>query len=197
MKKQSYLLLVLIIFFCSVNKAQYPIAKAPWIKNLNQFDGLDTIKKGQCVIYGSFVKVVSTELPRESYQEIQLKNYETGEIYAMIMKPEFYKKGYYVMAFHILPGNYSLEYYIHSKETLFFRKMIKDRITKTNALITDSTTNNNYYISLKENEVYFIGNWDFDSFPPEFKNNKQKLDQILKPTFLRLNFDSAKTEIPH
>lgn len=166
------------------------------VKNLKVVDGLDTLTESYSIIYGTFIhRLRNTEDRFDRYDEIEFKNVETGELYSMKTKREFFRKEYYLMVFFIPPGKYILNNYFYTRSTLFKQKLFKEPILRP-IVGDDSTNSNKYIIHVKENSLNFIGNWDFSAKFPKFTNKKNTLDVILKPIYPRLNLDSAIIALP-
>ncbi len=176
------------------------------LKTLEELNSGDTIRTGQAVIYGNFIQRLgfsSGGFP----QDIRLINIDTKEILAFRVKPTFKSAKENIFIYSIEPGKYAVLNYWWTQSKWYGGKMFTEPIfkdidasddleqkLKSGEIKTEELKQ--FIFNILDNSLNYLGTWHFDKGLVSFTDDKTQLDSTLKTKYKKLDFSTAKINLP-
>jgi hypothetical protein len=175
------------------------------VKPLKAATKKDFENKKHAVIYGNFIQRLGLSSGGFA-QEIKIFNPVTNEMFSLQVKPTFKSAKENTFCFIIKPGTYKIINYMYVESKVYGGKIFNEPVFKTKELIESNENLNKdineekykarYSFTIAENEVYYVGTWNFDDEIPLFSDDKVEFDEIIKTDFPINLLEKAKIAIP-
>lgn len=181
-------------------------AKGQNLKTLKKLSSGDTMQVGQAVIYGNFIQRLgfnSGGFP----QDIRLLNIDTKEVLAFRVKSTFKSAKENTFIYFIEPGNYAVLNYWWTQSKWYGGKMSVEPIFKDIDAMDDLEQKiksgkirteelEQFIFTIADNSLNYLGTWHFDKGIVSFTDDKNQFDDALKTKYKKLDFSSAKINLP-
>jgi hypothetical protein len=162
-------------------------------KYLEPVDGLDSLKTGKSIIYGSFVQRHGLK-DDHCVQRILVKNTDLKTYFFLQVDFLNKYKSHKLWAFHIPPGSYEIVRYDFCESLVYFTVKHKE-------IINDNATNSaqnfdRFKFKIETGSLNYCGVWNFYEEDPFFFDSKEYTDKKLRKTYFRLDLKGATKNLP-
>jgi len=183
------------------------IAAQEDVEKLKSVNKDDRVAEGQAIIYGLFIQRLDNKSAGYP-QYICLENTSTRHLYMFQVKPTMTPDRKNIFCYHIQPGTYRIVSYYWVLNNWYGGKAHTEPVYK--GIIVDKNFNRqlergqikeedlkSYTITIKPNSLNYLGTWHFDKQPASFSNDKESLNAEIDKKFPNLDFNYARTLLPH
>ncbi|HEY3385971.1 MAG TPA: hypothetical protein VGK46_05640 [Saprospiraceae bacterium] len=194
---------VTILFVCLTVMAIGQKQKV-WV--LEEATTLDTIPKGQAIIYGNFIQrfaFSSGGFP----QDIQLLDLDKNELLYFRVKPTFKSAKENTFFYFILPGRYAIVKYEYTQSQWYGGMTYAEPIykgidatqymkNKEAANLIDVSQLAQFAFTVEADQLTYLGTWHFDTGLVSFTDDRDAFNLTLKKKYKKLDFTTSKTVLP-
>lgn len=192
-----------LLFVCLTTLASGQKQKV-WV--LEEVTTIDTIPKGQAIIYGNFIQrfaFSSGGFP----QDIQLLDLDKNELLYFRVKPTFKSAKENTFFYFILPGRYAIVKYEYTQSQWYGGMMYTEPIykgidaslymkDKEAAKRVDVSQFEQFAFTVEADQLTYLGAWNFDTGLVSFTDDREAFNLTLKKKYKKLDFATSKTVLP-
>lgn len=141
-------------------------------------------------------------------QDIVIVNAETGEYYSFVVKPMMKSAKENLFCYVLPAGTYQIANYNYNQSTWYGAKMFSEPIIKNmiaNAELQEKLNSGQiaetdiirFSFTVEPNTLNYLGSWHFDQQLVSFTDDKLITDKKMVKKKQKIDFSSAKTELPN